>query len=79
MPYVTIEWLSGRSHAQKRKVAKALAQAMVKHTNVKAENIVVIFRDLDARDSFVGPDLLTQPPRSVAARGTKAARPRGRR
>ena len=46
MPVVTVEMWPGRSVDQKRKLVKAITDAMVEHADAKPANLHVIIRDV---------------------------------
>ena len=46
MPYVTIEWLEGRTIDQKRKVIAAITDALVDLADARREGVQVVFKDL---------------------------------
>lgn len=46
MPVVTIEMWPGRSVEQKRKLVKAVTDAMVEHANAKPDNLHVVIHDV---------------------------------
>jgi 4-oxalocrotonate tautomerase len=54
MPMVTIEWLNGRSPAQKAKLSKAMTRAFVEIAKVKPEQMWIVFRDVKRSDWAMG-------------------------
>ena len=58
MPVVTVEWLEGRTPAQKAKLAEALTQAFVDVANVKTDQVWIVFRDVKRSDWAMGGSLL---------------------
>ena len=51
MPIVKIEMWSGRTHAQKAELAKAITDAMVSITNTTPEATIIVFEDV-AKDNW---------------------------
>lgn len=51
MPVITVEMWEGRTVEQKRKLVKAITQAMVEHCNAKPDHLHVIIHDVP-RDSW---------------------------
>ena len=51
MPIVKIEMWSGRTHAQKAELAKAITDAMVSITNTTPEATIIVFEDI-AKDNW---------------------------
>ena len=60
MPVVTVEWLEGRSHQQKRDLAKAVTQAFVEIAQVPKEQVWIVFRDVPRADWAIGGQLLAE-------------------
>jgi len=60
MPVVTVEWLEGRSHQQKRDLAKAVTQAFVEIAQVPKEQVWIVFRDVPRADWAMGGQLLAE-------------------
>lgn len=50
MPIVTVTALKGRTVDQKRKLAKAITDALVEVYDAKAENVTVIIHDKEKED-----------------------------
>ncbi|MDE0679142.1 MAG: 4-oxalocrotonate tautomerase family protein [Gammaproteobacteria bacterium] len=50
MPVVTVQMWKGRTTAQKRKLAKAITDAMVEHANAKPDGLHVIFQEYELQD-----------------------------
>ena len=50
MPVVTVQMWKGRTTDQKRKLAKAITDAMVEHANAKPDGLHVIFREYELQD-----------------------------
>lgn len=46
MPVIHVEMWPGRTHAQKKDLAKAITDAVVKITNTTPEATIVIFNDV---------------------------------
>lgn len=57
MPMVTIEWFAGRTPQQKATLAKQITQAFVDETNVSAEQVWIVFRDMPKSDWAMGGQL----------------------
>ncbi len=51
MPIVKIEMWTGRTHAQKAELAKAITDAMVSITNTTPEATIIVFEDV-AKDNW---------------------------
>ena len=58
MPMVTIDWLEGRTQAQKAKLAKAITDAFITVAGVKPEQVWLVFRDVPRADWAMGGTLL---------------------
>ena len=58
MPIVTVEWLEGRAHQQKRQLAEAMTQAFVEIAHVPKEQMWIVFRDVSRADWAIGGKLL---------------------
>lgn len=50
MPVVTVEMWPGRTVAQKRKLVKAITDAMVEHADAKPTNLHVIIHEVALED-----------------------------
>jgi 4-oxalocrotonate tautomerase len=50
MPVVTVQMWTGRSQTQKRALAKAITEAMVKHADCKPTNLHVIIQEVPKED-----------------------------
>ena len=50
MPVVTVQMWTGRSPSQKRALAKAITEAMVKHADCKPTNLHVIIQEVPKED-----------------------------
>jgi 4-oxalocrotonate tautomerase len=48
MPVVTVQMWSGRTTEQKRKLVRAITDAMVEHANCKPDHLHVIIQDVDS-------------------------------
>ncbi len=46
MPVVTVQLWSGRTVAQKRKLVKAITDAMIEHADCKPDHLHVIIQDV---------------------------------
>lgn len=57
MPLVKIEMWTGRTHAQKAELAKAITEAMVSITGTTPEATIIIFEDI-AKDNWAQSGLL---------------------
>jgi 4-oxalocrotonate tautomerase len=51
MPFVTVEFFEGRTVEQKRKLVKAITDAMVQHAACKPEHLHVVIHDIP-KDSW---------------------------
>ncbi|GBR75580.1 4-oxalocrotonate tautomerase [Candidatus Termititenax persephonae] len=54
MPVVNIQWVKGRSKAQKQKIAAELEQLLIKEAGCRAGDTYVIFQDIAKEDFAVG-------------------------
>ena len=60
MPFVNVKMLEGRTHDQKRALAKAITDAMVEICNAKADGTMVVIEDI-SRDHWArGGTLLSE-------------------
>lgn len=50
MPVVTVQMWKGRTTDQKRKLAKAITDAMVEHAKANADGLHVIFQEYELQD-----------------------------
>ena len=50
MPVVTVQMWKGRSVEQKRKLAKAITDAMVEHAGAKPDGLHVIIQEYELED-----------------------------
>ena len=57
MPFVTIQIYEGRSIEQKRKLVKAITDAMVEHLDAKPNNLNIIIQDISPSDWALGGQL----------------------
>lgn len=66
MPLVTIEWIEGRTPAQKAQVAQAITQALVDIAKVPPDQVWIVFHDVRRSDWAMAGKLLdknsNQPP-----------------
>ena len=60
MPYVKIELLKGRTRQQKAAVAEAVTQALVNLAASRAEDVHVVFTDVEKGDWAIAGRLLGQ-------------------
>jgi 4-oxalocrotonate tautomerase len=60
MPYVKIELLKGRTREQKAAVADAVTQALVTLAASRAEDVHVVFTDVEKGDWSIAGKLLDQ-------------------
>jgi 4-oxalocrotonate tautomerase len=58
MPVLTVEWLEGRSAAQKAQLAEALTRALVEIAQVSKEQVWIVFRDTKRADWAMAGKLL---------------------
>lgn len=54
MPLIEVSLITGRTAEQKRRMAKALEDAVVQHGGARRANVQVIFRDVAEEDWLVG-------------------------
>lgn len=47
MPNITIQWYAGRTTEQKRQLAAAITDAMVKIGKTSADQVQIIFQDIE--------------------------------
>ena len=57
MPFIHVEFLEGKTLEQKREIAKAITDAMVKIGGVNPEAVYVIFNDLSKSNLAKGGQL----------------------
>jgi len=50
MPIVRVEMFSGRTHAQKQELARAITEAVANIAHTTPEATIVIFQDVDRED-----------------------------
>jgi 4-oxalocrotonate tautomerase len=50
MPVVTVQMWTGRTREQKRKLVRAITDAMVEHAGAKATNLHVILHEVPKED-----------------------------
>ncbi len=60
MPFITVEWLAGRSEVQKRRIAEVLTQAFVDIAQVSRDQVWIVFRDVAKSDWAMAGQLLGQ-------------------
>ena len=58
MPMVTVEWLEGRTSAQKAKLTEALTQAFVEVANVSKDQVWIVFKEVKRSDWAMAGKLL---------------------
>ncbi len=58
MPMVTVEWLEGRTSAQKTKLTEALTQAFVEIANISKDQVWIVFKDVKRSDWAMSGKLL---------------------
>ncbi|MCX7748781.1 MAG: 2-hydroxymuconate tautomerase family protein [Clostridia bacterium] len=54
MPIINIELWSGRTHEQKKELAKAFTESMVNILKVKPESVQIIFKETDKKNWAIG-------------------------
>jgi 4-oxalocrotonate tautomerase len=47
MPNITVQWFAGRTDQQKRELTKAITDAMVKIGKTTADQVHVVFQDVE--------------------------------
>ena len=50
MPNITIQWFAGRTTEQKREITRAITDAMVKIGKTTADQVHVVFQDIEKSD-----------------------------
>ena len=50
MPNITIQWYAGRTNDQKRELTKAITEAMVKIGKTTADQVHIVFQDVEKTD-----------------------------
>ncbi len=50
MPNITIQWFAGRTTEQKREITKAITDAMVRIGKTTADQVHVVFQDVERSD-----------------------------
>ena len=50
MPIIHVEMFSGRTHAQKQELARAITEAVVNIAHATADQTIVIFREVERED-----------------------------
>ena len=50
MPIVTVQMFPGRTVEQKRKLVKAITDAMVEHADAKPKNLHVLIQEVEIED-----------------------------
>ena len=58
MPMLTVEWLEGRTPAQKAKLTASLTQAFVEIANVSKDQVWIVFKDVKRSDWAMAGTLL---------------------
>jgi 4-oxalocrotonate tautomerase len=61
MPVIHIEWFEGRTPEQKRELAQALTQEIVRIGKCKVEEVDIIFEDVRRQDWATGGKLNADP------------------
>ncbi len=60
MPFVNVKMLEGRTHEQKRALAKAITDALVEICNAKADGTMVVIEDIPRDHWARGGTLLSE-------------------
>ena len=47
MPNITIQWYTGRTDEQRRQLVKAITEAMVKIGKTTADQVQIVFQDIE--------------------------------
>ena len=47
MPNITVQWYAGRTDQQKREIAAAITEAMVKIGKTTADQVQIVFQDVE--------------------------------
>lgn len=50
MPIVTVQMYRGRSLDQKRRLVKAITEAMVEHAAARPDNLIVVVQEVDTEN-----------------------------
>jgi 4-oxalocrotonate tautomerase len=50
MPNITIQWYAGRTPDQKRQITQAITEAMVKIGKTTADQVHIVFQDVEKSD-----------------------------
>jgi 4-oxalocrotonate tautomerase len=61
MPVITVQWLEGRTHEQKAKLADQLTRAFVEVAGVQADQVWIVFEDSKRANWAMGGKLLGGP------------------
>jgi 4-oxalocrotonate tautomerase len=54
MPNITIQWFAGRTPQQKREITAAITEAMVKIGKTTADQVHIVFQDIEKSNWGVG-------------------------
>ena len=60
MPFINVKMLEGRTHEQKRALAKAITNALVEICNAKADGTMVVIEDIPRDHWARGGTLLSE-------------------
>lgn len=60
MPVITVDWLEGRTPAQKQQLATAVTEAFVQVARVPKEQVWIVFRDVKRTDWAMGGIVLSE-------------------
>ncbi len=60
MPIVRITLAEGRTKAQKHALAREVTESVVRHCDIGAEHVYVLFEDIPPDEWMVGGDTITE-------------------
>jgi 4-oxalocrotonate tautomerase len=61
MPNITIQWYAGRTDQQKREITAAITEAMVKIGKTTADQVQIVFQDVERSNWGVNGKLASDP------------------
>ncbi len=62
MPFITVDWIEGRTPQQKAQLVEAMTQAVVEIAKVPTAQVWVVFRDVKRSDWAMAGKLLGDKP-----------------
>ncbi|WP_223565206.1 tautomerase family protein [Agrobacterium tumefaciens] len=54
MPVIRVDWLSGRSHEQKKEVATVFTRELARIAKCKPDDVQIVFTDVERKDWSIG-------------------------